>query len=753
MDFRILGPLEVEGDAGALDLGPPKQRTLLAMLLREPNKVVTADGLIDAIWAGRPPPTARKNLHVYVHRLRRLLGEGRIEWRGNGYLLAAAPHELDRDRFERLARAGRDALLAADHAGACSRLTEALSIWRGAPFGDLGGTPAMGDCVRRLEDRRLDVVEARADASLALERHGDVVAELEELVVTHPFRERLCAQYMRALWGLGRRADALEAYRRTRHVLARELGLEPGEELRRVEREILAAGPRNAPSRLGTGHAPVRAPARPGAGRARVPSPAGGGAEPERPSDRSRAADAPGGRPRDRRGAGDRKSGVPLPGRGVLALAVTVLLTFTMVSATPVTGRPESAPRAGDGTRDVQWVPGPVWVADPPKTVPGSLFGITVGSGSGAMPGFRMGSARLWDSRTRWANIQPDRRGRFSWTILDRLVAGAARSDLPVLYTMGMTPGWANPDGPRSAYTDDSRTAPPLDMADWDAYVRAVATRYRDRVDAYELWDYANSWHFFTGRLETLVEMVRRADRIIGAADPGATVVCPSMGDLWEPDARAAMSRFAMLGGYQTCDAAAVKLHPRDPRGSPEGMVDLARSIDNTLHSAGVHLPMWATGPSYATPTVRPFGQDQANDYAVRYFLVGLYARYERMYIYSWGPRTIPLVLQAEGGPPTQAALFIQELQKWLRNARVRSCGQGASDDLPPGVWQCRFLVPASDGGTEGAVIRWMRSGSRTVSVEAGAYRIQHLDGRSERVRSGERLRITERPILIRYRR
>jgi transcriptional regulator with XRE-family HTH domain len=192
--------------------------------------------------------------------------------------------------------------------------------------------------------------------------------------------------------------------------------------------------------------------------------------------------------------------------------------------------------RAADRSSTRQWIPGPSW-SRTPTSVPSTLFGVTMNSSTGTMPGFRVGALRLWDSETRWAQLEP-RRGSFSWHTLDRLVEGAGRARLPVLFTFGGTPAWTSPTGPKAPYGDGSRASPPDDLADWDAYVKAVATRYRHRIDAYELWNLAPSPRFFTGSAERLAEMTGRASRIIRRADPRATVVCPGIGELWQQESR-----------------------------------------------------------------------------------------------------------------------------------------------------------------------------------------------------------------------
>jgi DNA-binding SARP family transcriptional activator len=218
MDFRVLGPLEVRGESGPLQLGGAKQRALLALLLLNANRVVPRDRLIDELWGDEPPDNAVTAVQVYVSRLRKLFPESRLETRAPGYLLRIDPDELDLDRFERLRTSGR--------------LREALGLWRGPAVSELPSEHA------RLEDLRLAVLEERLEADLEQGRHAELVGELELLVADEPHREGLRALLLIALYRSGRQAEALGAYRDARSVLA-ELGIEPSDRLRALERAIL----------------------------------------------------------------------------------------------------------------------------------------------------------------------------------------------------------------------------------------------------------------------------------------------------------------------------------------------------------------------------------------------------------------------------------------------------------------------------------------------------------------------------------
>lgn len=239
IEFRILGPLEAGPANHPIGLGSTKQRMLLAFLLLHGNRVVSRDHLLAAVWGDSPPETAGTALHGYVSSLRKALGTDRIETRAPGYVLRIDEGELDLDRFEQLVAEARSA----DPAAAADRLQAALELWAGEPLADLDGTVFVEAERRRLEERRLTALESRIDADLALGRQEDLVAELDALVVQHPLRERLRGQLMLALYRSGRQTDALEVYRRGRTILAEDLGLEPGEALRRLERSILEQDP------------------------------------------------------------------------------------------------------------------------------------------------------------------------------------------------------------------------------------------------------------------------------------------------------------------------------------------------------------------------------------------------------------------------------------------------------------------------------------------------------------------------------
>ncbi len=239
MDFRILGPLEVCDDGRVLPLGGAKQRALLAILILHANEVVSAERLLDDLWGERQPTSGAKALHVYVSQLRKVIGDDRVVTRAPGYMLRVDPDELDVARFERL----REQAEAAEADEARAILTDAMSLWRGAPLPEFAYESFAQAEIARLEELRTHALEQRIDADLALGAHAELVGELEALVREHPLRERLRGQLMLALYRSGRQAEALTAYQDARRALVEELGIEPGKSLRELHQTILRQDP------------------------------------------------------------------------------------------------------------------------------------------------------------------------------------------------------------------------------------------------------------------------------------------------------------------------------------------------------------------------------------------------------------------------------------------------------------------------------------------------------------------------------
>jgi DNA-binding SARP family transcriptional activator len=259
--FRILGDLEVVREGEAVDLASPRHRMLLAVLLLHPNQTVGVDQILQALWGEDQPARALNAVQVYVSRLRKTLGADRLVTKRPGYMLVVEPGELDTQRFEALAREGSEAATRGAWAEAASRFRRALDLWRGPALSDFAYEDFAREHCVRLEEARLAAVEGCLDARLAQGEDAALVPELEQLVTSHPLRERFSAQLMLALYRCGRQAEALRAYQRLRRWLADELGIAPGPDVSGLEQAILeqradlmhAAGPRSAPAHPGPG--------------------------------------------------------------------------------------------------------------------------------------------------------------------------------------------------------------------------------------------------------------------------------------------------------------------------------------------------------------------------------------------------------------------------------------------------------------------------------------------------------------------
>jgi DNA-binding SARP family transcriptional activator/tetratricopeptide (TPR) repeat protein len=249
MRFRMLGQLQVRVDAGWSTIRAAQPRVVLAVLLTESGQVVSGSRLVAEIWGDHPPRTAVNTIQGYVARLRRLLGADpavRLVTRGRGYQLVVEDGEVDSRVFEQLVDSGQRHLLGGRVSAGADQLAAGLALWQGPALSDVPASPAVTSEANRLEQRRLTAWEARLGAGLAIGHHAEIADELHRLVDEYPLREQLRCHLMLALYRCGRRAEALEVYRRGRTVLVDELGVEPGPELRELERAILGNDPRLA---------------------------------------------------------------------------------------------------------------------------------------------------------------------------------------------------------------------------------------------------------------------------------------------------------------------------------------------------------------------------------------------------------------------------------------------------------------------------------------------------------------------------
>ncbi|MEA2461843.1 MAG: hypothetical protein QOH90_2020, partial [Actinomycetota bacterium] len=243
MQFRVLGPLEVDAGTRSISLGGPKQRAVLAHLLFRANELVPAETLMDELWGEEPPEKARNIIQTYISHLRKALGRDRIQSQAPGYRLSLDSSELDASRFDLLVRHAKKTL-PVDPSVAVGMFEDALALWRGPALADLADQPSLLAEAARLDELRLEAQEHRMEGLLASGAQSRAIGELEILLTRHPWRESLWGLLILALYREGRQADALNTYQRAREILADELGIDPSPELMRLHERVLQQDPK-----------------------------------------------------------------------------------------------------------------------------------------------------------------------------------------------------------------------------------------------------------------------------------------------------------------------------------------------------------------------------------------------------------------------------------------------------------------------------------------------------------------------------
>ncbi|MFJ6294753.1 BTAD domain-containing putative transcriptional regulator [Streptomyces griseoviridis] len=240
MEFQLLGPVEARDRARRIAVSGTMMRTVLAALLLARGRVVSDGRLSELLWGWDPPATWNAQIYTYMSRLRKLLGpKVDLVRRQPGYQLVADAARVDVVEFGRLERLGRRAMEERRLTQAAETLRQALDLWQGPALANV--TPYLAEAeLPQLEEARMNALEHRIEADLALGRHGQLTSELTRLVGEFPVRERLRAQLMAALYRCGRQAEALRAYHEGREVLAEELGVDPGPDLTAAYQSLLS---------------------------------------------------------------------------------------------------------------------------------------------------------------------------------------------------------------------------------------------------------------------------------------------------------------------------------------------------------------------------------------------------------------------------------------------------------------------------------------------------------------------------------
>ena len=244
LQIELLGPVEARVDGRAVALGGQRPRALFAVLALMGDRVVPTDRLIDELWGEDPPARARESLQMHISRLRKGLAEagadgGRLVSQARGYRLDVRPGERDVDHWQQALGRARHARADGEPRVARERVEEALGVWRGQPLGGVSTNSLLAAERARLEEERLGAVIEGIELDLELGRHGELLGQLEALVIAHPFQERLVELQMLALYRCGRQADALAAFQAVRGRFVDDLGIEPAQPLRDLHADVL----------------------------------------------------------------------------------------------------------------------------------------------------------------------------------------------------------------------------------------------------------------------------------------------------------------------------------------------------------------------------------------------------------------------------------------------------------------------------------------------------------------------------------
>ena len=372
-----------------------------------------------------------------------------------------------------------------------------------------------------------------------------------------------------------------------------------------------------------------------------------------------------------------------------------------------------------------------------PEPIPPTFFGLHFQTGKLPWPSAPIGSWRLWDSQTRWPDIEPSK-GDWRFDTLDKDVSMAEQHNADVLLTLGVTPQWASahPDV-KSGWQQPGLTSEPLDLKDWRAFVQQVATRYKGRIHAYEIWNEPNLKQYWVGNMDQMIDLVREAHDIVKGIDPTAIIVSPAAttggGIGWLDDfLRKGGGRYVDVIGYH------FYVYPQPP----EAMVDLIQRVKQTLASNGAaDKPIWNTEIGWAGP--KPFpSEEMGAAYIARAYTVSWAAGVTRLYWYSWyDHKWVSLeTTEADNQTLKPAGQAYGIIQQWLSGARMDWCKKGED-----GTWNCQL---DRSGAREWIV--WNSNGMKTFPVPSSWHvaTVTSLLGQPQ-AGSGSNIQISPTPLLL----
>jgi hypothetical protein len=341
-------------------------------------------------------------------------------------------------------------------------------------------------------------------------------------------------------------------------------------------------------------------------------------------------------------------------------------------------------------------------------------------------PDIPFGSWRLWDAGVAWFELEPQK-GVWNFARLDSAVELAATHHVDVLLTLGLTPAWASSRPHEAAGYKPGNAAPPTNMADWEDYVRTVATRYKGRIHAYEIWNEPNLAINFTGDPATMAEMTRRAAVILRQVDPNCIVVSASVtgryGLQW-------LDKYLTYGAGNYVDVIGYHLYVTpDPA---ERMLPLAVSIRQIMAAHGLaSKPLWNTESGWAKPKTF-VSNEEAAAYLSRAYILNWLGGVKRFYWYAWDNYwwVTLMTTDPETRRPTSAAAGYATTERWTTGAILRSCTSDSQD-----VWSCRL---DRDGASSWIV--WRPEGTmsfRLLPTMGNVHQATSLEGKVSRVQGG----------------
>jgi glycosyl hydrolase family 39 (putative alpha-L-iduronidase) len=372
-----------------------------------------------------------------------------------------------------------------------------------------------------------------------------------------------------------------------------------------------------------------------------------------------------------------------------------------------------------------------------PQPIPSTFFGLHFQTGKLPWPSIPVGSWRLWDSQTRWPDIEPSK-GDWRFDTLDKDVSMAEQHNTDVLLTLGVTPQWASahPDV-KSGWQQPGLTSEPLDLKDWRAFVQQVATRYKGRIHAYEIWNEPNLKQYWVGNMDQMIDLVREAHDVVKGIDPTAIIVSPAAttgaGMGWLDDfLRKGGGRYVDVIGYH------FYVYPQPP----EAMVDLIQRVKQTLANDGAaDKPIWNTEIGWAGP--KPFpSEEMGAAYIARAYTLSWAAGVTRLYWYSWyDHKWVSLeTTEADNQTLKPAGQAYGIIQQWLSGARMDWCNRGED-----GTWNCQL-----DRGGAKEWIVWNSNGMKTFAVPSSWHvtTVTSLLGEPQ-AGSGSNILIGPTPLLL----